>query len=101
MTLWLDAAACRGADPALFFPTGPTAGLVIRRTIEQFCCTCPSIVECGQAGRAEQGIWGGVIHSDRGPIGAGRTHGRRSTYVQGCRCLSCKRAYSAGRRSRT
>ena len=60
---WRCAAACRHADPELFFPEG-TAGPAVRQTdqAKQVCTSCPVRSAClGWALRhgIEFGIWGG------------------------------------------
>jgi WhiB family transcriptional regulator, redox-sensing transcriptional regulator len=66
---WRRAAACRGADPELFFPEG-TVGLALRQADEakRICMICPVRVAClGWALRhgVESGIWGGTDLAQR------------------------------------
>jgi WhiB family transcriptional regulator, redox-sensing transcriptional regulator len=66
---WWRAAACRSADPELFFPIAPTAasGSDIRRA-KQICASCPVSSPClsyALARRQEQGIWGGLTDEER------------------------------------
>lgn len=51
---WMDAAACRGTDPNLFFPTGVNPRYVEARRI---CASCPVRVRClTDAEEFEQGL---------------------------------------------
>lgn len=91
----LEVAACRGADTALFFPTGTRQQQDRQRVsvAAEFCHHCPVVEPCREAGRTESGIWGGDADLD---------HGNRTAYNAGCRCLACRMenaAYARGRRS--
>jgi WhiB family redox-sensing transcriptional regulator len=61
---WMERAACRGMDPALFFPLSDEeaeAGLSV-------CRTCPVREEClgyALAARERYGIWGGTTERER------------------------------------
>ncbi|MEV5983203.1 WhiB family transcriptional regulator [Streptomyces sp. NPDC052114] len=66
---WLRDAACRNADPELFFPIGST-GPAVRdvREAKRICARCPVIEECldyalttGQT----SGVWGGTCEEER------------------------------------
>ena len=61
---WRDDAACRDADPELFFPVG-TAGPALRqiRDARRICCGCPA------KPRAWPGRW-----TTGSPTGSGRNH---------------------------
>lgn len=66
---WWGAAACRNADPELFFPISATAasGSDIRRA-KEVCASCPVTSRClsyALAHRQEQGIWGGLTEEER------------------------------------
>lgn len=61
---WMLQAACRDADPELFYPsddveTAPDA--------EKFCHGCPVAAECLDAAlnRNERGVWGGTTEHRR------------------------------------
>jgi WhiB family redox-sensing transcriptional regulator len=66
---WRHDAACRDADPELFFPIGNTGPALVQ--IEQakaICRNCPVMDEClrwaldsGQ----EAGVWGGTSEDER------------------------------------
>ena len=69
---WRDDAACRDADPDLFFPIG-TTGPALRQVREaiRICQTCPIQVPC-LAWALEQGVadgvWGGTTAEQRRAI---------------------------------
>jgi WhiB family redox-sensing transcriptional regulator len=66
---WQYHAACRGADPELFFPDFETRPTKIQvKTAKLICRGCPVQVTClnwaldsGQ----ESGIWGGLTEAER------------------------------------
>ena len=66
---WRDHAACRHADPELFFPIGTAgAGLVQADRAKRVCAGCPVRAVCldwalttGQ----EVGVWGGTVPDER------------------------------------
>jgi WhiB family redox-sensing transcriptional regulator len=61
---WRKQAACRGTDPAVFFPDGATWRAV--RPAKIMCFTCPVAAECGEANADEPfGIFGGTDDADR------------------------------------
>lgn len=76
---WRDHAACRGADPELFFPAPPPAGRgkavreaiakaeVAAREAKAICACCPVRLECLRDAMesGEQGILGGHTHAER------------------------------------
>jgi hypothetical protein len=56
-------AACRGADPALFFPTRSDDDFA-DHCLEAFaiCESCPSAAPCREKGLSESyGVWGGLL----------------------------------------
>ncbi|MCF3119002.1 WhiB family transcriptional regulator [Streptomyces arenae] len=66
---WLRRAACRNADPELFFPVG-AQGPALRdvRAAKRICASCPVRRECldwalttGQT----SGVWGGTSEEER------------------------------------
>lgn len=66
---WWNEAACRDADPELFFPISATAasGSTISRA-KQVCASCPVSSPClsyALTHRQEQGIWGGLTDEER------------------------------------
>jgi WhiB family redox-sensing transcriptional regulator len=84
-TNWHKAAACRGADPELFFPIG-TTGPALRQVQEakRICLTCPARTQC-LAWALDQGVtdgvWGGTTQDERRAIRsrAGNDHHRLVT----------------------
>ena len=68
-TEWQEAAACRQADPELFFPIGSagTAAAEIQRA-KAICASCPVRRPCltyALATSQEFGIWGGRDETER------------------------------------
>ena len=66
---WRDAAACRDADPDLFFPVG-TTGDAIEDTAAAvaLCRRCPVREQCleyAMATNQRDGIWGAMSEDDR------------------------------------
>lgn len=66
---WWSVAACRSADPDLFFPVsalGPSMEQVARA--KSVCATCPVTRECldfALATRQIHGVWGGTSEQER------------------------------------
>jgi len=66
---WWGLAACRDAEPEVFFPISATAAS--RDTIaraKQVCASCPVQSQClsyALRHRQEQGIWGGLTEDER------------------------------------
>lgn len=66
---WRDHAACRGADPDLFFPVGTADSARLRvREAKQVCRACPVRARClswaVNAGVTD-GVWGGTTEDER------------------------------------
>jgi WhiB family redox-sensing transcriptional regulator len=65
---WRDYAACRDADPDLFFPLG-TSGASVPQIEEakQICQTCPVCRPCLRwaLDHADDGVWGGTTEEER------------------------------------
>jgi len=62
---WRDDAACRDADPELFFPDGDRAQV---KTAKLICRGCPVSATClswALASGQEAGIWGGLTEDER------------------------------------
>jgi WhiB family redox-sensing transcriptional regulator len=61
---WRTEAACRGIDPAVFFPTSAdAAGMKYALSI---CAACPVKAECLEANLWEpDGVWGGTSAKER------------------------------------
>jgi WhiB family redox-sensing transcriptional regulator len=69
---WRDNAACRDADPELFFPIG-TAGPALRQIQEaiRICQACPTRTEClswALEHGITDGVWGGTTIEQRRAI---------------------------------
>jgi WhiB family transcriptional regulator, redox-sensing transcriptional regulator len=68
-TGWRDVAACRDADPDLFFPTGMT-GPALRDLDEakRICRACPARARClswALDHGVTDGVWGGTTADER------------------------------------
>jgi WhiB family redox-sensing transcriptional regulator len=68
---WRLLAACRHADPDLFFPvsgSGPSLDQVIQAKV--ICAGCPVRLQClafALATRQDHGVWGGMSEEERRP----------------------------------
>jgi len=79
---WRADAACRNADPELFFPDGDVRFARAQvKTAKLICRGCPVSATClswALASGQEAGIWGGLTEEERrrlsrrGPLSAGR-----------------------------
>ena len=66
---WRNVAACREADPEMFFPIGST-GMALDQieTAQRICSQCEVAEECLQfalATNQEAGVWGNTTEEDR------------------------------------
>lgn len=66
---WRQEAACRDADPEVFFPNGTTGPALAQITAAQsICATCPVTADCldwaVETGQ-DNGIWGGLTEDER------------------------------------
>lgn len=62
---WVADAACRGMDPALFYPEHGVSPHDVAKA-KATCNTCPVAVECADAGQTEtHGIWAGQLPRER------------------------------------
>jgi WhiB family redox-sensing transcriptional regulator len=75
MSTWRERAACRGADPNIFFPARGVQGIEDARA---YCARCSVTTEClavamsdATAGRV--GVWGGTSERERRLIRRGAT----------------------------
>ena len=77
---WRDSAACRDADPDLFFPdAGDRSARAKVKTAKLICRSCPVGVTClswALATGQEAGIWGGLTEDERRRLHH-RGHGSR------------------------
>ena len=69
---WRHQAACKDADPEIFFPVG-TSGPALLQIAEAktYCLRCPSIAPCRQwalASGQDAGVWGGMSEDERRAI---------------------------------
>jgi len=66
---WRGDAACRDADPELFFPDGDTRSARAHvKTAKLICRGCPVSATClnwALASGQEAGIWGGLTEDER------------------------------------
>ncbi|WP_213578172.1 WhiB family transcriptional regulator [Rhodococcus sp. USK13] len=68
---WVLRAACRGADPAVFYsPDGERGSARVRREAKarQICKPCPVLAPCREhalAAGETYGVWGGLTEADR------------------------------------
>ena len=80
-SLWRELAACRGADPELFFPlteSGPSLGQI--RQAKQICRVCRVQRACltwALQHAMSEGIWGGSTEAERRAVVAD-LNGRRA-----------------------
>ncbi len=81
---WRDQAACRGVDPALFYPEVGEPGTEAKAV----CAKCPVRSEClafALDNREGDGIWGGVSSKKRMNMRRGRPRGARLCGWEPCR----------------
>jgi len=73
---WRDNAACRDADPELFFADGDIrSALADVKTAKLICRACPVSATClswALASGQEAGIWGGLTEDERRRLHRGR-----------------------------
>lgn len=78
---WHEQAACRGEDPALFFPVG-NAGPAKEQTAQAkaVCAGCPVIVQCREWAHTHEdtGVWGGEDEYERRAARRRHARNRRS-----------------------
>ena len=80
---WQAAAACRGMDPAIFFPERGANANQAKAT----CARCPVSAQCHAAGLMDNhGIWGGQSQRERQHtrVELGATSGHRHDRPTGC-----------------
>ncbi len=71
---WRDRAACRGADPGLFFPPGD-AGRNAAKAAKAICAGCPVTAECLRHALSfpeRSGVWAGLAERERRGMRPGR-----------------------------
>ncbi len=89
---WRIDAACRTADPRIFFPVGASGPAVeTANEAKAVCETCPVAQEClifAVTTNQEYGVWGGLDEEERREVRrqwrrASRTANRQSASAQG------------------
>ena len=77
---WRDDAACRHADPDLFFPVGETGPALPQiDEAKRICQACPARTPClawALEHGVAAGIWGGTTEEERRAIRRGRVRDR-------------------------
>lgn len=94
---WHKAAACRDADPAIFF-VGPGGGK--RTPAKQICAGCPVIAACLEWALEENpvsGIWGGMGTKERRNEKRRRGLEQRHRGADADRLAFIRRLYERGR----
>jgi WhiB family transcriptional regulator, redox-sensing transcriptional regulator len=76
---WWNLAACRSADPELFFPISSVgAGQAHVAKAKAVCATCSICQRCldyAIESHQAHGVWGGTSEDERRPIAARRLRG--------------------------
>ena len=62
---WAALAACRDADPDLFFSDGDGEGTAVALRICAGCAVAEECLEWAVMARASFGVWGGTTEQDR------------------------------------
>jgi WhiB family redox-sensing transcriptional regulator len=62
---WVALAACRDADPELFFSDSNGEGTAVALRICAGCAVAEECLEWALAARAAFGVWGGTSEQDR------------------------------------
>lgn len=80
---WRDLSACRGHDPAIFYPD-QGANAAQAKTI---CARCTVRAQCASEGAGEyHGVWGGITPVERGNA---RSRGQRLRLLEVLACGQC------------
>ena len=61
---WMAGAACRGMNPALFFPSD-RVGVGAAQPVCRRCRVCAACLEYALERQVVDGVWGGVSERDR------------------------------------
>jgi WhiB family transcriptional regulator, redox-sensing transcriptional regulator len=78
---WWEQAACRSADPDLFFPVSAGSAGAELATAKAVCASCAIRQRCLEYAldtRQEHGVWGGTSEDERRALVAGRRRDRLS-----------------------
>ncbi len=82
---WRDQAACKGADPDVFFPSAGESRATVAAA-RKLCDRCPVQLQCREyvltTPRREDGIWAGLTEKQRREIR--RRRGVKDTVLVGC-----------------
>lgn len=82
---WWEVAACRTADPDLFFPVAPSGpGRTEADRAKAMCAVCRVRRQCLQfalATHQSHGIWGGTTEEERRVRAAAREHAAQAAAV--------------------
>jgi WhiB family transcriptional regulator, redox-sensing transcriptional regulator len=62
---WTALAACRDADPELFFSDGNAAGTAVAVRICAGCAVAEECLDWALTARAAFGVWGGTTEQER------------------------------------
>ncbi len=62
--VWRELGACRGLDPAMFFPDEEDESLTAKSVCDQ-CDVRIACLEHALASREKQGVWGGATERER------------------------------------
>lgn len=66
---WRQHAACRHADPELFFPIGTSGPALLQvKEAKAVCARCPVTEQCLQwalENNQDSGVWGGLDENER------------------------------------
>lgn len=97
---WREDAACRDADPELFFPVGMT-GPALRqiREAKRICCGCPAQAPClawALDHGVTDGVWGATTEGQRRALRSlvrGTTNGREDGDAGQARPAATRDAY--------
>lgn len=86
---WMKQAACKGADPSIFFPPNGDAGMGLEaKAICAECVVRDVCLDYALSERIEDGIWGGKSARDRRRIKSRLSRETHSTLLSGGRVAS-------------
>ena len=98
---WRSHAACRNADPSIFFPEKGEGTIHLKA--KALCRSCPVIEVCldyAITNGERYGVWGGMSARERKKIDPNIPHSANGYKNHGCRCRICKAAYTKRRRNK-
>lgn len=94
--LWREASACRNRTELMFPEDNDALGVARAKAV---CADCPVKAQCLEfalANGERWGVWGGKVWLERRVL-ARHTCGTPDSYLNGCRCRPCARAFSRKR----